>query len=64
LIVQGEPNKRIGEFLGLSEGTVKVYITRILRKLNVRNRTQAAFAVKQLAEAPLFAGPRVGARDD
>jgi DNA-binding NarL/FixJ family response regulator len=45
LLVQGQPNKRIAQALRLSEGTVKVYVTRIMRNLSVRNRTQAAFAI-------------------
>jgi DNA-binding NarL/FixJ family response regulator len=40
LLVQGKPNKLICRDLRLSEGTVKVHVSAILRALNVRNRTQ------------------------
>jgi len=41
LLVQGKPNKLICRDLKLSEGTVKVHISAILRALNVSSRTQA-----------------------
>ena len=40
LLVQGKPNKLICRDLRLSEGTVKVHVSAILRALNVRTRTQ------------------------
>ncbi|HKW81099.1 MAG TPA: response regulator transcription factor [Casimicrobiaceae bacterium] len=40
LLVQGKPNKLICRDLALSEGTVKVHVSAILRALNVHNRTQ------------------------
>lgn len=44
---EGKNNKEIGEILMISEGTVKNNITRILDKLNMRDRTQLAlFAMK------------------
>lgn len=43
LLRQGRANKLIAHELGISEHTVKVYVRRIMRKLNVTNRTQAAF---------------------
>ncbi|TWO71646.1 response regulator transcription factor [Caenimonas sedimenti] len=42
LLRQGMSNKQIAGALGLSEGTVKNYMSEILRALNVSNRTQAA----------------------
>jgi DNA-binding NarL/FixJ family response regulator len=42
LIGQGKPNKAIARELGLSEGTVKGYVSQILSKLGVSDRTQAA----------------------
>ena len=41
LLVQGKPNKLICRDLSLSEGTVKVHVSAILRALNVHTRTQA-----------------------
>ena len=40
LLLQGKPNKLICRDLSLSEGTVKVHVSAILRALNVHNRTQ------------------------
>lgn len=41
LLVQGKPNKLICRDLNLSEGTVKVHISAILKALKVSSRTQA-----------------------
>jgi DNA-binding NarL/FixJ family response regulator len=41
LLIQGKPNKLICRDLRLSEGTVKVHVSAILRALNVRSRAQA-----------------------
>lgn len=47
LLAEGMNNKEIGELLYISEGTVKNNITRVLDKLEFRDRTQLAlFAVK------------------
>lgn len=40
-------NKQIAHELGIAEATVKVHMTAVMRKLNVRNRTQAAIAATQ-----------------
>jgi NarL family two-component system response regulator LiaR len=42
LIAQGYANKRIAYELGLSEKTVKAHVGRVLAKLGVADRTQAA----------------------
>jgi len=47
-IIDGHSNKVISEKLHFSEGTVKQYISRILRELNVDNRTQAANIGREL----------------
>jgi DNA-binding NarL/FixJ family response regulator len=48
LIARGLPNKRIAAELGLSEKTVKAHVGRILAKLGVADRTQAAlYAVRE-----------------
>lgn len=41
-LMAGYPNKAIARKLDVCEPTVKVHVKAILRKLNVRNRTQAA----------------------
>lgn len=42
LLPRGLTNAELGEQLGVAAGTVKVHIERILAKLGVRDRTQAA----------------------
>ncbi len=37
-------NKQIAHDLGIAEATVKAHMTALMRKLNVRNRTQVAIA--------------------
>jgi len=44
LLVQGKPNKIIGDELGMAPGTVKIHISSVLRALKVTNRTQAVLA--------------------
>lgn len=39
---KGEPNKIIARALGVTEGTVKVHVRQIMRRLGAANRTQAA----------------------
>lgn len=46
LICQGAPNKQIAAELGLSEGTVRVYLSRLYQKLEVSSRTQAVLAAR------------------
>lgn len=41
LLAAGSSNKEIGRHLRISEGTVKVHVTRILKKLNVTGRSEA-----------------------
>jgi len=41
LLIQGKPNKLICRDLHLSEGTVKVHVSAILKALNVHSRSQA-----------------------
>jgi two-component system, NarL family, nitrate/nitrite response regulator NarL len=42
LVAEGFSNKEIGARLGLTEKTVKHYMTNVLQKLQVRNRVEAA----------------------
>ncbi|GIT89433.1 response regulator transcription factor [Roseobacter sp. OBYS 0001] len=46
LICFGKPNKQIAYELDLAEATVKAHITALLRRLGVRNRTQAVVLVE------------------
>lgn len=49
-VAQGLGNKEIANTLNISENTVKTHIRRILAKLNLRNRTEAAtFALQRQA---------------
>lgn len=41
-------NKQIAHELGIAEATVKVHMTAVMRKLKVRNRTQAAIVAGSL----------------
>lgn len=41
-------NKQIAYDLGIAEATVKAHMTAVMRKLNVRNRTQVAIAAQDL----------------
>lgn len=51
LIGRGLTNRIIGERLGLTEKTIKHYVTNILQKLQVRSRVEAAlFAAKRLGD--------------
>lgn len=42
LLARGESNKDIARALGISEATVRVHVSTIMRALDVENRTQAA----------------------
>jgi|SRR6185437_12458848 len=56
----GKANKIIAYELGLSESTVKVHIGRIMKKLNVTNRTQIvcrAYTLPSFGPLCLAAGP-------
>lgn len=47
-IAQGNSNKVIASELELSEATVKMHVTSIMKSLGVSNRTQAAMAAEKL----------------
>lgn len=48
LLSGGDSNKAIARKLGLSEHTIKIHITAILKTLGVSNRTEAAIACREL----------------
>ncbi|MDE2621186.1 MAG: response regulator transcription factor, partial [Sphingomonadales bacterium] len=47
-VLDGKLNKQIAWDLSMSEATVKAHMTAIMRKLDVRNRTQAALVARSL----------------
>ncbi|MFZ5747466.1 MAG: response regulator transcription factor [Pseudomonadota bacterium] len=47
-VLAGRLNKQIAYDLSITEATVKAHMTAILRKLDVRNRTQAVLAARAL----------------
>src|SRR5918998_3452304 len=47
-LAQGHSNRRIAAELGLTYGTVKVYVSALLDKLGVADRTQAALLAARL----------------
>jgi DNA-binding NarL/FixJ family response regulator len=47
LLAQGQSNKEIARHVGLQEITVKVHLSSIYRKLDVRNRVEAALHYRQ-----------------
>jgi DNA-binding NarL/FixJ family response regulator len=53
---QGKSNKEIARELGITEGTTKLHLQRIMRKLHVHNRTQAALLVRQPPLTPTDRG--------
>jgi len=47
-LAEGKPNREIAETLHLSEGSVKQYVSEMLRKLQVDNRTQACIKAREI----------------
>jgi DNA-binding NarL/FixJ family response regulator len=46
-VCEGLSNKEIGDHIGLSEKTIKYYMTNILHKLHARNRVEAALIARE-----------------
>lgn len=46
-LCDGKSNKEIARDLGLVDATVKLHVKTLCRKLNARNRTQAAMIAKE-----------------
>lgn len=49
LVAQGLRNREVADELGMTEGTVKVYLHRIYDKLEITNRTELALFVREAA---------------
>lgn len=54
LLAQGKLNKEIGFELAVTEATVKTHVSRILSKLGVQSRTQAALVAQRLGKSALL----------
>ena len=52
LVVEGKTNRQIGEELGLSEKTVRNYLSNAFQKLGVTRRSQAAVLFTRRAWTP------------
>ena len=48
MLPAGLSNKELGHKLGIASGTVKIHVERILNKLDVKDRTQAAVKAVEL----------------
>jgi DNA-binding NarL/FixJ family response regulator len=56
LLTTGQTNQQIAQTLTISKGTVKVHVERIIRKLGVSDRTQAAVRAIELGFTSLETG--------
>jgi DNA-binding NarL/FixJ family response regulator len=56
LLTTGQTNQQIAHSLNISKGTAKVHVERIIRKLDVSDRTQAAVRAIELG----FSAPDIG----
>ncbi|MDX6728255.1 MAG: hypothetical protein QOK49_3060 [Baekduia sp.] len=61
LVAQGRTNREIGEELYMAEKTASVHVSRILAKLDVRSRTEAAAVAHRLGLAAPVDEPPVAA---
>jgi DNA-binding NarL/FixJ family response regulator len=52
LIAKGQTNRQIAQNLLISLGTTKIYVRRIIEKLKVSDRTQAAVKAVELGLLP------------
>jgi len=58
LVANGSSNKRIGRDLGIVEGTVKMHVHSIFRKLDISNRVQLAALAHARNPRASSSGPR------
>jgi DNA-binding NarL/FixJ family response regulator len=61
---KGQPNKLIARELGMTEGTVKVHVRQIMRRLGATNRTQVAILATRSSRATHVPGGRVGGSEE
>ncbi|WP_299904831.1 response regulator transcription factor [uncultured Paracoccus sp.] len=61
LLLRGKTNREIGERLSISEKTVKHYMSILIQKLQVRNRTEVVLAAQKLEIEALEKEPAVSA---
>lgn len=52
LLVEGLTNRQIADRMDLAEKTIKNYVSRLLAKLHMRHRTQAAVFASRLRDSP------------
>jgi two-component system, NarL family, nitrate/nitrite response regulator NarL len=62
-LAEGQSNKTIGRRLGISDGTVKLHVKSILRKLDVHSRVEAAVIAVELDLCERGLAERTGPRD-
>ncbi len=58
LVVKGQTNKEIGATLKISPSTVRRHLENMLRKLNLKNRVQAAVFAVRMGDCPLEEGKK------
>jgi DNA-binding NarL/FixJ family response regulator len=51
LLGQGYANREIAEALGLREGTIRIYVHRVIRQLGLRNRVDVALCASRRSRA-------------
>ena len=49
LLGRGYANREIAEALGLREGTIRIYVHRVIRQLGLRNRVDVALCARQVS---------------
>ena len=62
-LMLGDSNKIIARGIGVAEATVKTHIKAILRKIRVKNRTQAALWAFANLQRPLHPTPKMALQD-
>src|SRR5258708_13645641 len=63
MVAQGLKNKELGAALNISEGTVKVYLSRLFKKLGLKDRFELAlFGLKNLTTGYGTSQPKAGPR--